>query len=245
MTNLSTLIVRGGAGWSDLVVTAINDSGWIVGYGTVNKGSQGFLAVPAGSSLPTSLSVVSAKGQIGSYVTLSATLKNTTLGLPLAGEPVQFSIDGANVGSPAITNPSGQAKLKYAVPEGTALGAHMLAASFGGDAYYATATGSGTLTLSQGPVKIIVRNVTGSAGSTVTLSAKLTDAVNVPLGSETLSFSVAGVAVGSATTNATGTATLSYTIPVGTAAGTYTFLVSFGGDADHLTGSKTGTLTVQ
>jgi len=51
MTDLDSLIVNG-ADWSQLVVTGINDGGAIVGYGTLNGGSHGFLAVPAS---PTSV----------------------------------------------------------------------------------------------------------------------------------------------------------------------------------------------
>src|SRR5579871_122918 len=104
MTDLSTLIARGGAGWTGLTVTGVNDNGWIVGTGTVNNGSQGFLAVPAGSPDPTKLLVPSAKGQVGSAASVSATLLDTTLNLPAAGASVQFSIDGANVGAPVTTN---------------------------------------------------------------------------------------------------------------------------------------------
>ena len=56
----------------------------------------------------------------------------------------------------------------------------------------------------------------GHAGSPVTLLAKLTNAANVLLNGEPLSFSVAGAGAGSATTNRSGVASLSYTIPAGT-----------------------------
>ncbi|HZT44347.1 MAG TPA: Ig-like domain repeat protein [Chthonomonadaceae bacterium] len=245
MTDLSTLIARGGMGWSGLTVTAINDNGAIVGYGAVNNGSQGFLAVPAGTPLSTGLTVSSVKGQIGSATTLSALLMATTLGLPAAGATVQFSVDGTKVGAPVTTNALGQAKLKYAVPEGMAIGTHTITATFAGDAYYAASSGSGTLSLAKGPVKITVHSVTGQAGTTVTLSALLTDNDKAPLPNESLSFSVAGISVGSANTNASGVASLPYTIPSGTASGTYSILVSFAGDASHLAGSRTGTLTVK
>ena len=46
MYDLADLIVSGGAGWSQLTVTGLNDNGLIVGYGTVNGGTQGFVATP-------------------------------------------------------------------------------------------------------------------------------------------------------------------------------------------------------
>ena len=125
------------------------------------------------------------------------------------------------------------------------LGTHTLTAAYAGDTYYSKSNASGTLSLSKGPVKITVHNVTGQAGISITLTATLTDNDKAPLSGESLSFSVAGVSAGSTSTNASGIASLSYTIPAGTAAGTYTILVSFGGDATHLSGSKTGILTVK
>jgi probable HAF family extracellular repeat protein len=46
MSDLASLIVNG-ADWSQLIVTGINDDGWIVGNGTVNGTTRGFLAVPS------------------------------------------------------------------------------------------------------------------------------------------------------------------------------------------------------
>jgi probable HAF family extracellular repeat protein len=47
ITDLSTLIASGGDGWSQLVVTGLNDRGSIVGYGTVNGETHGFILVPS------------------------------------------------------------------------------------------------------------------------------------------------------------------------------------------------------
>jgi len=47
MSDLGSLIVNGAGDWSQLVVTGLNDSGAIVGYGTLNGASHGFLALPA------------------------------------------------------------------------------------------------------------------------------------------------------------------------------------------------------
>lgn len=46
MTDLLDLLGPNGAGWSQLLARQINDAGWIVGYGTVNGATHGFLAVP-------------------------------------------------------------------------------------------------------------------------------------------------------------------------------------------------------
>src|SRR5260370_1119013 len=67
----------------------------------------------------TSLSLSAATGQIGKRSTFVATLKDKASGAPLVGKPVQFAIDGANVGAPATTASTGTAKVVYIVPEGT------------------------------------------------------------------------------------------------------------------------------
>jgi probable HAF family extracellular repeat protein len=52
--DLSTRIAQGGDKWSQLVVTGLNNTGDIVGYGTVNGETHSFLAVPA---QPTAVTV--------------------------------------------------------------------------------------------------------------------------------------------------------------------------------------------
>lgn len=44
--NLQDLLGPAGANWSNLAATHINDSGWIVGYGTINNATHGFLIRP-------------------------------------------------------------------------------------------------------------------------------------------------------------------------------------------------------
>jgi probable HAF family extracellular repeat protein len=50
MYDLSNLIVSNGDGWSQLVAVGLNDSGDIVGYGTLNGGTHGFIARPMPSA---------------------------------------------------------------------------------------------------------------------------------------------------------------------------------------------------
>lgn len=46
MADLQSLVVNGGDGWSQLVASGLNDAGEIVGTGTVDGGTRGFLLVP-------------------------------------------------------------------------------------------------------------------------------------------------------------------------------------------------------
>jgi len=145
----------------------------------------------------------------------------------------------------AVTDATGLAKYSYAIANNAVVGTHTITASVPSDANYLAASKNATLTVNKKPVKLSVANVTGSAGTTVTLSAKLTDAANVAMPGVTLNFSVSASAVGPAATNASGIATISYAIPAGTALGTYTITVTYAGDAAYQAATKTSTLTVK
>jgi probable HAF family extracellular repeat protein len=47
LNDLSDLLGSAGAAWSGLLACGMNDAGWIVGYGTVNGATHGFLAKPS------------------------------------------------------------------------------------------------------------------------------------------------------------------------------------------------------
>ena len=82
-------------------------------------------------------------------------------------------------------------------------------------------------------------------GGTITLSATLSSgSTEVP--NETVSFSVNGKSVGTATTNADGVATLASVSLASVSAGSYTgaLVASFNGDATHLAASAAANLTV-
>lgn len=187
------------------------------------------------------LTVPGVTGILGNTVTLSAKLINGS-GAAVVGVTISFTVNGGAVGF-ATTDSSGQAKIAYSIPDGMATGTHIITAAFAGNASYLAATHNAMLTVNKKPVKLTVPAVTGAAGTSVVLSAKLTDAANAAIAGAPLSFSVDGSAIGSASTNSTGVASLHYTIPSGRA-GSYTITVSFAGDAAHQSSTKTGTLKV-
>jgi hypothetical protein len=86
---------------------------------------------------------------------------------------------------------------------------------------------------------------TGTFGGTVNLSATLTDGTN-GISGKSVSFTLNGNSVGSATTNASGVATLSNASLAGINAGSYPSGVgaSFAGDASYSGSSNTNSLTV-
>jgi len=188
----------------------------------------------------TALAVPAQAGSVGQTVSLTATLTRTTDSAPLTGKTVSFTIDGSGVGS-AATNGSGVATVSYAIPEGT--GAKTIGAAFAGDANCNAGSGGGTLTVSKANTALAVPDQAGLVGETVTLTATLTRTTDgSALVGRTVSFTVAGVAAGSAPTDASGVASVLYPIPEGV--GAQAIGASFAGDANHNAGSGGGTLTV-
>ncbi len=197
------------------------------------------------ASLLTTITMSTAKGMVGKSTTLIATLRNQKTKVVLAGKSVQFSLDGVNIGPPVITNVYGKATYKFMVPEETTIGLHVTTATFAGDTVFAPAVVSSTLGVTKGTVVLSITNVSGHAGSTVTLTAKLKNGSSVPMVGESITFSVGGMEYGSAVTDIYGIAKLSYIIPVGSALGYYALVAIFNEDADHFGVTRVGWLQVK
>jgi hypothetical protein len=162
------------------------------------------------SAATTTLSSVSGTASFGGTATLVATLTQSVTNQPVAGEPVEFTLDGTSVGT-ATTNSSGVATLTGVAtsdPVGTHTGA--VVASFAGDSSFGAANATGNLVVSQAGTALTASPVTVSFGGTATLTATLISTVtNQPVSGTTVSFTLEGSPVGSATTNSSGVASLS------------------------------------
>ncbi len=199
-----------------------------------------YTAAPTSAAIQTVpvLTVDDVSGEFGETVILRATLTEDTI--PISGKTITFMVDGAPAGS-STTDASGVATVSYTI--GLAAGTYTIQADFAGDSYYQAASGTGTLTVSPAATTLTVADVAGQYGETVTLSATLTRSDDgTPVLGKDITFAVNGTAVGTATTDASGVATLSYTIDV--PAGTHTIGADFAGDAYYAASSGTGTLTV-
>ena len=188
----------------------------------------------------TALSAVSGSAAFGGPATLTATLKAGSTVVP--GKTVTFSIGSAVVGS-ASTDATGVATASNVDLGGRAAGTYTLTASFAGDASFGASTATGNLVV--GSAVTTVSAVSGSAafGGPATLTATLKAGSAVVPG-KTVTFSVGGAVVGSASTDATGVATASNVDLGGRAAGTYTLTASFAGDASFGASTATGNLVV-
>ncbi|MGE5370676.1 MAG: Ig-like domain repeat protein [Solirubrobacterales bacterium] len=189
-----------------------------------------FHAPPAAAATATTLTVDNATASFQGNTTLTATLTPA-----VDGATITFSVGGSSVGT-SITNASGVATFNYTVTNSS--GTYSIGADYAGDATYMASSGSGTLTVTQATGSMAASNVSGQYGQTVTLTATL----NPASPGLTVTFLVSGASVGTATTNASGNASLSYVIT--DPAGTYPIQATYAGSADISAASGNGTLTV-
>jgi len=153
---------------------------------------------------PTTLVADDVSGNVGQTVQLSATLTDD-IG-PLAGKSIDFAV-GSWTGS-GTTAADGVATADYTI---AAAGDQTYSASFAGDGTYLGSSDDATLTGNLNPTGLVAADVSGNVGQTVQLSATLTDGTD-PLAGETVDFTI-GTWNASATTDASGVAAVSYTIP--------------------------------
>ena len=192
------------------------------------------------NKVPTSITVVPKTGYYNDIVNLNATLRNIQTSAVLSGKSVDFYVNGNLIGS-ATTNASGIAILPYTITLPS--GSYQILAQFAGDSTYNATNGTSTLTVNLTPTNITVNSQSGYHNDVVNLVAALKDNPhNVPLSGATVNFSVGGVSVGSAVTDANGIATLAYTITQG--AGNYSILAQFGGNTSYAACNATNNLTV-
>jgi hypothetical protein len=192
----------------------------------------------------TTTTASSASGAYGKSVSLSAVLRRTTDSAVLPGESVSFTIDGNAAGS-ATTDATGAATLPYAITTSLTTGAHAIGASFAAVDPYNASSGTATLTVSAANTALVVTAATGIQGGSANLVATLTRTTdNATLGAETVNFTVDGSPAGSTTTDGSGVATVSFSIPSGMTVGSHSIGASFAGDAHYNASTGSSTLTV-
>ena len=109
----------------------------------------------------------------------------------------------------------------------------------------ARATSQGMYAYRSNATSVTVAPATAYSGAIVNLSAILTrQDTGAFLQGKTVTFSIAGAAIGTGTTFSRGDAYLNYAIPAGTAAGTPTVTATFAGDAGDSPSNGANTLTV-
>jgi len=183
----------------------------------------------------------------GNSVTVSGTLVYGTAGSALYNKALTFrdTTRGVDIGT-AQTNASGYASLSYAVPSNATIGTHNISISFAGDSNYSACSASTNIKVVNTRISpFTVSPTTMNINGRVTLSAKLLTASGGALYPQTITFTdvTRNATIGTAQTNASGIATLTYTIP-SSAIGNHVIKASFAGSGTYSACSATANLNV-
>ena len=189
------------------------------------------------------LDVFAASGNFGQAIGLTARLRRRPNLDSLPGKIITFRIDGGSVGT-GVTNLKGYAQFALRVSDTLAIGSHTLTADFAGDDDYPSSSATGTLTTLATNTTLSSVNLSGTIGQTQGLKVRLkrTSDLSGVVG-QTVSFSVDGSVVGTATTDANGYATYAYAIPE-LSIGSHTVAATFNATSQYAASSSSGTLTV-
>ncbi len=211
---------------------------------TIKAGADTYIAkIRPTDPLPTTLVLADVVGKPGSSVVLDAQLVATAARWPVMGRRITFEVAGTPVGA-EVTNEQGKAVFLLPLTDAMGVGALPVAAKFAGDADFAQAESTATLTVTPAPTFTYVVDRNGVISESVRLKAwlkRLTD--NAWLPGRSLAFSIAGTQVGTASTDGSGMAYLDWV--VSEAAGPRTMTVAFAGSAEYMASSGEAVLTVE
>ncbi len=190
------------------------------------------------------LTIKTSSALMGSPITFVANFTRNGDGANVEGKSVAFTLDGVSVGK-ALTDAMGNAQLVYNPPSTFLAGNHTLAVSYAGDADYSSAASSRVIPIRY-QTALALPSVTGGRGMSVNLQATVTRTLDgFKVGGQVVTFKVAGVIVGTATTNTGGVATFSYAIPATATVGKVTISASSAGDVVNTPSSASAKLTIQ
>ncbi|MCX6381660.1 MAG: Ig-like domain repeat protein [Armatimonadetes bacterium] len=227
------------------VVQELSIGNHALGYsfaGTSQYGSSSASGTLTLSKENTSLAATDYSAQPGQSLGLRARLKRPTDGAGVVGRTVAFTLDGSALGT-ATTDATGIATYNYTVTE-LSVGNHTLGYSFAGDASYNSSNTTSALTISKENTSLPTDDITGATPASVNLTARLKGSTGIYVAGRTVTFKVDGTTVGTATTDANGLASLSYSTSA-LAAGAHRIATSFAGDASYNASTGGATLTLK
>jgi len=162
---------------------------------------------------------------------VGARLNTKTYGSRIVYKPLDFTVDGISIGS-ARTLATGTATA-YLTPA-FGVGTHSVVASFAGDRLYKPSSKTFTITITKADTSIVTAKAALYRGVTANLKATLTRKTDNghPANVEVL-FKIDGTVIGSAITDGTGTAALSYAADTTFSIGSHNLTAEFVGDANH------------
>jgi hypothetical protein len=183
----------------------------------------------------------------GTSVTFTATVTNGAN--PVTAGNVTF-IEGGTCAAPTTTlqtaqavNGSGQVTFATAA---LTVASHTVVGCYAGTATFAASSGSVVQVVNMAPTTLTVAPASGTFGGTAALSATLTRSSDGPIAGKTITFTLNGSPAGTATTNASGVASIA-AASLGTInAGSYPTGVgaSFTSDGSFASATGTAALTV-
>jgi hypothetical protein len=188
--------------------------------------------------ISTHLLVDDVTGKEGGHINLITVLKDENNN-SLSGKTVAFVINDQTIGT-AVTDGTGSAKLSYIIKQ--TIGNYNITAYFEQDDIYVASTNSGILKVYPISTHLLVDDVTGKYGDHINLIAVLKDENNNSLSGKTVAFVINGQTIGTAVTDGTGSAKLSYIIKQ--TIGNWSITAYFKQDAIHAASTNNGTLKV-
>jgi uncharacterized repeat protein (TIGR03803 family) len=192
--------------------------------------------------LVTSYGSVAHPIEVGTVISpVKANLESSNGGV-LAGYTITYKMNGATIGT-AVTASTNIASLpSYTIPDTLPLGANTLTATFAGTTAVTGSTGTATYYIGSTGTRLNPINRSGSKGSLIALAVTLTrNSDGSVLAGKTVSFTFNGHTY-TATTTASGIATVFVTLP--TTKGTYTYTTAFAGTTYYRATSISAKITV-
>ena len=188
-------------------------------------------------------------GDYGSTTTMTARLTETATQAALSGKTVNFTLNGASVGSD-VTDANGYATLSDVPLTGIAAGDYPYGAgaSFARDGFYEATSITADLRVYGLGTTLTVSPISGDyLGSTGPITATLKETVSgLAISGKTIDFALNEISLGSAITDASGVASVSGVALTGYDAGTYAGALeaAFAGELNVEPATATGILTV-
>jgi len=241
-TSTPTGTVSFTSGTTSLGSVALGTSGTAAVNPILAPGQYSIVAAYAGdtndgasTSVPLTLTVVQATTQTSVTATPNPTIVETTVTFTAkvagnGGTPsgtVTFSANGTPFGAATTLDATGTATLAYS---GLAAGSYTITAVYSGDTNDLGSTGAGAAKLVVGTIPTTTdlgSSTTSSPAQVILVATVLTGSGPVPTG--TVTFNSGNTAVGTATLDASGVATLAPNL----ATGNHTIVAVYSGDALH------------
>ena len=193
-------------------------------------------------SVPTKLYVVDRTWVGGTTVPLKAYLYRKSDSLPLMDETLRFLIDGSLVGT-AKTGTGGEAQRDWFIVPGAAT--RVIRVDFAGDGTYGPCTGTGKLTVITYNTTLSATDRGGEILEPIVMKGYLYRTPgSAPVVGKILTFSVDSTTIGSATTNSSGRALITWTVPDSLAPGAHAYTVAWAGDAGYNPSSASPSLVI-